>query len=103
MRTKGFPDGVLLPFNTVFQQPFAVGTYVEVQRYPGAIFRVVEHSQDYDAFAIAVVKFVGPRRGIPPRTKGGLDRNFRICKLRVDPWNLVEANPMLVLAAESGG
>jgi len=87
----------------MFRHPFAVGDYVEVKKYLGAVFRVVENTRDYDATAISVIKFVGPRKGIPPRTKGGLRKDFRIRKLNSQPWNLVAANPMLVIAAASGG
>jgi len=87
----------------MFQHPFAMGDYVEVKRYPGAVFRIVENTRDYDSTPISVIKFIGPRRGIPPRTKGGLRKNFRIKRLNVNPWDLVDANPMLVIAAVSEG
>ena len=86
-----------------FVHHFEVGDFVECKRTPGAIFEIVENCRDYDAIALVKIKFVGPRRGIPPRTKGRLHKHFRIKALTVDDKHLIPANPMLTLAAAAGG
>jgi hypothetical protein len=87
----------------MFQHTFGVDDYVELEWAPGAVFRVVENTRDYDGTALSTLRFAGPRRGIPPRTVGRLHRHFRIKKRNAEPWKLRAANPMLVLAIEAGG
>jgi len=77
---------------------FAVGDLVEVRRAPGAVFEVVERYRDYDAYPMVKIKFVGPRRGIPPSTKGKLHKHFRIKRIQTNQLALVQANAMLAIA-----
>jgi len=86
-----------------FTHHFEVGEFVELKKCPGAVFEVVEQVRDYDGAAMYSLKFVGPRKGIPPRTIGRLHKHFRI-KTRTSLDNeLLAANPMLTLAVASGG
>lgn len=87
----------------MFEHRFEVGDFVEIERCPGAIFEVVENCRDYDATTLTRVKFVGPRYGIPPVTKGRLHKHFRIRALTVQGWKLVQANAMLTLAVMASG
>lgn len=82
----------------MYKHPFELGAFVELTRAPGAIFEVMEHCRDYDGTAFVRLKFVGPRRGIPPRTIGRLHKHFRIKQRYSSTWSLVEANPMMVVA-----
>ena len=82
---------------------FAVGDLVERGRWPGAVFRVVGITRDYDAWPLVLIKFAGPRRWIPPTTRGRLPKRFRIVTLTVEDQQLIPANPMLALAAFAGG
>ena len=86
-----------------FRHHFQPGDLVEVQRCSGVVFEVVGLCRDYDAVAMVEIRFVGPRRGIPPVTKGRLHKHFRIRKLTVLDKNLVQANAMLALAVAAGG
>jgi len=77
---------------------FAVGDLVEVKKAPGAVFEVIEQYRDYDDYPMVKIKFVGPRRGIPPSTKGKLHKHFRIRRISANQTMLVQANAMLAIA-----
>lgn len=86
-----------------FKHHFEIGDLVEMERCPGAIFEIVENCRDYDAVAMVKLKFVGPRRGIPPVTKGRLHKHFRIKTLTSMDKHVLQANAMLALAVMAGG